>query len=110
LKSNLNKNYLISFFALIIFFSCKPEEDKLDIPKISSVEKLIEHSNEFEQNVFTYETPGGKVHFAIGFGIANSIMVEGEEEILLLIPQIALMKHQRFIRDSRSSMTIQSLQ
>ena len=84
MKSNLKKNYLISFFALIIFFSCKPEEEKLDIPKISSVEKLIEHSNEFEQNVLTYETPGGKVHFAIGFGIANSIMVEGEEGNIII--------------------------
>ena len=84
MKSNLNKNYLIGFFALIIFFSCKPEEDKLDIPKISSVEKLIEHSNEFEQDVLTYETPGGKIHFAIGFGIANSIMVEGEEGNIII--------------------------
>ena len=75
MKSNLNKNYLCSFFVLIIFSSCKPQEDNFDIPKISSVEKLIEHSNEFEQNILTYETPGGKVHFAIGFGIANSIMV-----------------------------------
>ena len=32
----------------------------------------------------TYETPGGKVHFAIGFGIANSIMVEGEEGNIII--------------------------
>ena len=85
MKSNLNKNYLLSFFVLVIFFSCKPEEDNLDIPKTSSVEKLIEHSKEFEQNILTYETPGGKVHFAIGFGIANSIMVEGEEGNICLL-------------------------
>ena len=84
MKSNLNKNYLLSFFVLVIFFSCKPEEDNLDIPKTSSVEKLIEHSKEFEQDILTYETPGGKVHFAIGFGIANSIMVEGEEGNIII--------------------------
>jgi hypothetical protein len=45
----------------------------------SEVENLIEHSKEFERQVLSYETPGGAIHFAIGFGIANSIMVEGEE-------------------------------
>jgi len=84
LKSNLNKDYLLSFFVLIIFFSCKPKEDNFDIPKISSVEKLIEHSDEFEQNILTYETPGGKVHFAIGYGNENSIMVEGDEGNIII--------------------------
>ena len=32
----------------------------------------------------TYETPGGKIHFAIGFGIANSIMVEGENGNIII--------------------------
>ena len=84
MKLNLNKNYLFCFFVLIIFYSCKPEEKNLDIPKISSVEKLIEHTNEFEQKVSTYETPGGKVHFAIGFGIANSIMIEGDRGNIII--------------------------
>jgi len=42
------------------------------------VESLVEHTKEFEKKVLSYETPGGRIHFAIGFGIANSIMVEGE--------------------------------
>jgi alkyl sulfatase BDS1-like metallo-beta-lactamase superfamily hydrolase len=67
-----------------VFFSCKPENSDIDIPKTSSVEKLIEHSNEFEKSVLTYETPGGKIHFAIGFGIANSIMVEGENGNIII--------------------------
>ncbi len=42
------------------------------------MESLVEHTKEFEKKILSYETPGGKIHFAIGFGIANSIMVEGE--------------------------------
>ena len=84
MKSNFNKNYLLSLYALFIFFSCTSEENTIEVPKISSVEKLIEHSKEFEQNVLTYETPGGRIHFAIGFGIANSIMIEGDEGNIII--------------------------
>ena len=42
------------------------------------MESLVEHTKEFEKKILSYETPGGRIHFAIGFGIANSIMVEGE--------------------------------
>ena len=78
------KIIFFSLFTLFIIFSCKPENTSFDIPKISSVEKLVEHSNEFEKNVLTYETPGGRVHFAIGFGIANSIMVEGDNGNIII--------------------------
>ena len=81
---SFKKNIFLSLFTLFIFFSCKPEDGDIDIPKTSSVEKLIEHSNEFEKSVTTYETPGGRVHFAIGFGIANSIMVEGENGNIII--------------------------
>ena len=84
MNSSFNKNFLCSLFALFVFFACKPEGGNIDIPKTSSVEKLIEHSDEFKKSVLTYETPGGRVHFAIGFGIANSIMVEGESGNIII--------------------------
>jgi len=65
----------------IIFFllSCSDNQAlDIDVPSTSKVEKLIEHSKEFERQVISFNTPGGKIHFAIGFGIANSIMVEGD--------------------------------
>ena len=65
----------------IIFFllSCSDNQAlDIDVPTTSKVEKLIEHSKEFERQVISFNTPGGKIHFAIGFGIANSIMVEGD--------------------------------
>ena len=68
----------ISFLSLFFIFSCSENKSvDIEIPLISEVEKLVNHSKEFERKVTTYETPGGKIHFAIGYGIANSIMVEG---------------------------------
>jgi alkyl sulfatase BDS1-like metallo-beta-lactamase superfamily hydrolase len=77
-----NKNYYSLILSIIFLLSCAPEQnieqDNVDIQPISSVEKLIEHSKEFEKTIISHETPGGKIHIAIGFGIANSIMVEGD--------------------------------
>ena len=67
-------------FSIIFFLlSCSDNQAlDIDVPSTSKVEKLIEHSKEFERQVISFKTPGGKIHFAIGFGIANSIMVEGD--------------------------------
>jgi len=67
-------------FSIIFFLlSCSDNQAlDIDVPLTSEVEKLIEHSKEFERQVISFNTPGGKIHFAIGFGIANSIMVEGD--------------------------------
>ena len=67
-------------FSIIFFLLSCSDNQALDInvPTTSKVEKLIKHSKEFEQQVISFNTPGGKIHFAIGFGIANSIMVEGD--------------------------------
>ena len=74
----MHKKFLIHF-SLILLISCSEgTSTSIDIPITSEVEKLIEHSKEFERQVLSYETPGGAIHFAIGFGIANSIMVEGD--------------------------------
>ena len=69
-------NLCFIFIACILISACSKSEP-VEAPKISKVEKLINHSEEFNKEVLTYETPGGRVHIAIGFGIANSIMVEG---------------------------------
>ena len=69
-------NHAIGFLALVFLFSCS-QDASTPIPKISKVEMLVNHSNEFNKEILSYDTPGGKVHVAIGFGIANSIMVEG---------------------------------
>ena len=42
--------------------------------KTSEVEKLFKHSEEFTQAVYSYENG---IHAAIGYGIANSYLIEG---------------------------------
>ena len=76
----MSKIHRYSFILIPLFFIFSCSENKsvdIEIPLTSEVEKLVNHSKEFERKVTTYETPGGKIHFAIGYGIANSIMVEG---------------------------------
>ncbi len=68
-----------AFSTIFFLLSCSDNQAlDIDVPLTSEVEKLIEHSKEFERQVISFNTPGGKIHFAIGFGIANSIMVEGD--------------------------------
>ena len=77
--------YFILTITLILLLGCSNSDTEIiDIPITSDVEDLIEHSKEFEQQVLSFDTPGGKIHFAIGFGIANSIMVEGEEGNIII--------------------------
>ena len=73
------RKFLTVLLILTVVSGCSDSENnKIDIPITSEVENLISHSEEFEQKILSYDTPGGKIHFAIGFGIANSIMVEGD--------------------------------
>ena len=78
--------FLLIFLSLLFLYSCSDSNNNSDIniPATSEVETLIEHSREFEKKVLSYETPGGRIHFAIGFGIANSIMVEGENGNIII--------------------------
>ncbi len=78
--------FLLIFLCLLFLYSCSDSNNNSDIniPATSEVETLIEHSKEFEKKVLSYETPGGRIHFAIGFGIANSIMVEGENGNIII--------------------------
>ena len=68
------------FIVLAIVTSCSREVNELSsIPQSSDLEGLISHTNEFNKKIYTYKTPGGLIHIAVGFGIANSIMIEGED-------------------------------
>jgi hypothetical protein len=70
---------IFGLLFLLFIYSCAPSVEQIEIPKTSQVEDLIEHTKEFDRNVYSYSTPGGKIHIAVGFGIANSIMVEGRQ-------------------------------
>ena len=68
------RNFLIIPILFIFLVSCSNSDD-LDIPTISELEKLEDHSNQFIKGIYSYDNG---IHVAIGFGIANSIMVEGD--------------------------------
>ena len=76
--------YKYAILTFLILTSCSKENLDFNVPTTSEVEKLIKHSDEFNQEVITFDTPGGKIHFAIGFGIANSIMVEGQDGNIII--------------------------
>ena len=74
----------MKFFPIIILLgivtSCSKEVNDLsNIPQSSDLEGLINHTNEFNKEIYTYKTTGGLIHIAVGFGIANSIMIEGKD-------------------------------
>lgn len=68
------KNFLVTPILFIFLVSCSNSDD-FNIPKVSKLEKLENHSNQFIKGIYSYDNG---IHVAIGFGIANSIMVEGE--------------------------------
>jgi alkyl sulfatase BDS1-like metallo-beta-lactamase superfamily hydrolase len=80
----LFKKHLILLLSTILVSCSKPSSYDIAVPITSEVEKLIQHTSEFDKQVLSYETSGGKIHFAIGFGIANSIMVEGDKGNIII--------------------------
>ena len=78
------KKHLILLLSTILVSCSKPSSYDIEVPITSEVEKLIQHTSEFDKQVLSYETSGGKIHFAIGFGIANSIMVEGDKGNIII--------------------------
>tara|TARA_B100001175_G_scaffold235332_1_gene201706 strand:- start:230 stop:1942 length:1713 start_codon:yes stop_codon:yes gene_type:complete len=80
----LFKRHLILLLSTILVSCSKPSSYDIEVPITSEVEKLIQHTSEFDKQVLSYETSGGKIHFAIGFGIANSIMVEGDKGNIII--------------------------
>ncbi len=70
--------YLQIFIISILLLGCS-KTDPVSMPlieKTSEVEKLFEHSKEFTQKVYSYENG---IHAAVGYGIANSYLIEGDE-------------------------------
>ena len=78
------KKHLTLLLSIFLISCSNPSSYDIEVPLTSEVEKLIQHSQEFDRQVLSYDTPGGAIHFAIGFGIANSIMVEGKEGNIII--------------------------
>ena len=69
------QKYFFSILLLSLTFSCSDETDSNNaIVLNSSVKELINHTQEFKKEIYSF---GNGIHVAVGYGIANSIMVEG---------------------------------
>ena len=77
---SIKKSFFL--FTLIFLFACTDSDDDLN-REIDSVilNDLIEHTNEFDKKVYSFDNG---LHQAVGYGIANSIMVEGVDGNIII--------------------------
>ncbi len=70
---SMKKSFFL--FTLVFLLGCSDSKDDLS-REIDTVilDDLIQHSNEFDKRVYSFDNG---LHLAVGYGIANSIMVEG---------------------------------
>ena len=58
-----------------------------ELKTTTEVEKLFQHSEEFIQKVYSYENG---IHAAVGYGIANSYLIEGSGlNIIMMLPIVS---------------------
>ncbi len=72
--------------ALIVLFTgCQPRDTPKPLEPVASLESadpaLVAHTQEFERRI--YQVTDG-VHQAVGYGLANSILVEGDECVFVV--------------------------
>ncbi len=75
---------ILYVFLLLAFVQCKnPMKASKDNDVFAPKTKLHlhEHSQEFEKGIIKI---GKKTHVAIGYGLANSIMIEGKDGIIII--------------------------
>ena len=87
MRDNLlkEKKYFITtaFLAFLFLFSCKTET-KTEVAfnnKILSNNDLLEHSKEFEEQIIKVTD---NIYVAVGFGLANSILIEGKDGVVIV--------------------------
>ena len=73
----ISTNLQISIICILLFSCSKTDPASMPLMDATTeVEKLIQHSEEFSENIFSYENG---IHAAVGYGIANSYLIEGSE-------------------------------
>jgi len=67
----------ISIICILSLSCSKTDSVSIPLTEITTeVEKLFIHSDEFTQKIYSYENG---IHAAVGYGIANSYLIEGSE-------------------------------
>ncbi|WP_397363289.1 alkyl sulfatase dimerization domain-containing protein [Olleya sp. R77988] len=75
--------YLGLFFMALAIVSCgKDGQNKVHFEsKVNSTQDLKEHSEEFEEQIIKVSD---NIYVAIGFGLANSILIEGTDGVVIV--------------------------
>jgi alkyl sulfatase BDS1-like metallo-beta-lactamase superfamily hydrolase len=91
----MNAKYI--FLSIIIFFiiGCNKKKDTLQENYNSKLE-LHDHSKEFKKQIIKV---GEKTYVAIGYGLANSIMIEGTDGLIIIDAMESLKQGETVIRE-----------
>ena len=76
----MRKTYLLLILIVLSACSDSTDDHNREIEAVVLAD-LIQHSKEFEKRVYSYENG---LHIAVGYGIANSIMVEGVDGNIII--------------------------
>ena len=71
---------LLTIIALLLIYSCS-DSKPLQSSDAPTPDDLIAHSNEFKKEVI--EVTDG-IHVAVGFALANAILIEGENSNIII--------------------------
>ncbi len=67
--------------SILFLFSCRDQTKKAGFENIKTVADLEQHSKEFTKRV---EKVTNGVYVAIGYGLANSILLEGDDGVIIV--------------------------
>jgi len=83
MKAKNTCNFAVIFIFFMLLFSCEKKENNRPSfsASISAIEDLEEHSNEFKEQIIQVTD---NIHVAIGFGLANSILIEGTDGVIIV--------------------------
>ena len=73
--------YKYAILTFLILTSCSKENLEFNVPTTSEVEKLIKHSDEFNQEVITFDTPGMYLYQCTphaSMGMIALVIVDGD--------------------------------
>ena len=76
----MRKYYLLTILIILTACSDSSNDQGREIDEIQ-LKDLIEHSSEFDKQIYSFENG---LHIAVGYGIANSIMVEGKDGNIII--------------------------
>lgn len=74
--------HILYFLFFLLLFSCNNTINKNEFSDtLTTPDELAQHTQEFKQEVLQVTN---NVYVAVGFGLANSILIEGEDSVIIV--------------------------